>query len=61
MNKEILTRKEAADYIGICLSSFAKIQNQISQIKIGRNVRFYKKDIDIFLEKKKVEGHEKNN
>ena len=61
MDKEILTRKEAADYIGICLSSFAKIQNQISQIKIGRNVRFYKKDIDIFLEKKKVEGHEKNN
>ena len=61
MNKEILTRKEAADYIGICLSSFAKIQNQISQIKIGRNVRFYKKDIGIFLEKKKVEGHEKNN
>ena len=61
MNKEILTRKEAADYIGICLSSFAKIQNQISQIKIGRNVRFYKKDIDIFLEKKKVEGHEQNN
>ena len=61
MNKEILTRKEAADYIGICLSSFAKIQNQISQIKIGRNVRFYKKDIDIFLEKKKVEGHKKNN
>ncbi len=53
MDKEILTRKEAADYIGICLSSFAKIQNQISQIKIGRNVRFYKKDIDIFLEKKK--------
>lgn len=47
--KDLLTRSEAAFYIGICLASFAKIQNRIPQVRIGRNVRFYKKDIDTYL------------
>lgn len=47
--KEIFTRKQAAEYIGICLASFAKIQNKIPQIRIGKNVRFFKNDIDIYL------------
>lgn len=55
MEKEVFTRKEAAEYIGISLSTFAKIQNKIKQIRIGKSVRFFKKDINEFLEKSKIE------
>lgn len=51
--REIMTRKEAADYIGICLTSFSKIQHEIPQIRIGKNVRFKKTDIENWLETKK--------
>lgn len=47
--KDLLTRGEAAFYIGVCISTFAKIQSRIPQIRIGKNVRFYKKDIDTYL------------
>lgn len=47
--KEIMTRKEAANYIGVSLSTFAKFQNEIKQIRIGKNVRFRKSEIDKFL------------
>lgn len=50
--KEIMTRKEAAVYLGISLSQFAAtIQPNVKQIRIKRNVRFRKSDIDEYLEK----------
>lgn len=48
--KSIMTRKEAAEYMGICLASFAKIQHKIKCIRLGRSIRFRKIDIDAFLE-----------
>lgn len=50
--KEIMTRKEAAAYIGISLAKFAQIQNDIVQIRIGKNVRFRKSEIDKYLTSK---------
>lgn len=50
--KEIMTRKEAAEYIQISLSQFAKIQKDIRHIQIGKVVRFRKCDIDEYLEGK---------
>lgn len=44
-----MTRKEAAEYLGVSLSHFATFQNKISQIRLGANVRFRKEDIDIFV------------
>lgn len=52
--KEIMTRREAAEYIQISLSQFAKIQKDIKHIKIGKIVRFKKCDIDDYLESKVV-------
>lgn len=54
MDREIMTRKEAAEYIGISLAAFAKLQNEIPHIKLGKSVRFFKKHIDEFLERKVV-------
>lgn len=52
--KEIMTRKEAAEYIGVSLSKFAQFQNEINQIRIGKNVRFRKSEIDKYLISKEV-------
>ena len=51
------TRQEAADYIGVCLSTFKKtIQKELRTIKIGRRVLFDVNDLDAYLESKKVGG-----
>lgn len=48
-----MTRQEAADYLQISLSTFAKnIQSELPRIKLGKNVRFRKSDIDKYLEGK---------
>ena len=52
---ETLTRHEAADYLKVSLSKFKKtIQKELPFIKLGRIVLFDKKDIDKYLESKKV-------
>lgn len=48
--KEIMTRQEAAEYLGVSLSHFSTFQNQIKQLRLGANVRFRKIDIDEFVE-----------
>lgn len=47
--KDILTKQEAASYMGICLSSFIKLQDRLPQIKIGKSIRFLKSDIEKFV------------
>jgi excisionase family DNA binding protein len=54
VENEIFTRKQAAEYMKVCIATFAKLQKQIPHIKFGKNVRFYKSDIDAFLEQKRV-------
>lgn len=56
MGTELLTRKEAAEYIGVSLATFAKFQKEITQIRIGRNVRFRKSALDEYLTSKEVKG-----
>ena len=51
-----LTRQEAAKYIGVGLSTFKKLQKELRFIKIGRRVLFDTKDLDAYLESKKVGG-----
>lgn len=51
-----LTRQQAADYIGVCIATFKKIQKDIRAIRIGRRVFFDVKDLDAYLESKKVGG-----
>lgn len=49
--KEIMTRKEAAEYLGVSLRYFSTFQNKIKQFRLGtdkRFVRFRKIDIDEF-------------
>lgn len=49
--KEIMTRKEAAEYIQISLSKFSKIQKDIKCIRIGKSIRFRKSDVDDYLDR----------
>ena len=56
-----LTRQEAAKYIGVGISTFKKIQKDIRSIHIGRRVLFDTKDLDAYLESKKVGGPDGNN
>lgn len=55
-----LTRQEAAKYIGVGISTFKKIQKDIRSIHIGRRVLFDAKDLDAYLESKKVGGPDGN-
>lgn len=55
-----LTRQEAAKYIGVGISTFKKIQKDIRSIHIGRRVLFDTKDLDAYLESKKVGGNNDN-
>ena len=51
-----LTRHEAAKYIGVGISTFKKLQKELRTIRIGRRVFFDTKDLDAYLESKKVGG-----
>lgn len=54
---ERLTKVEAAEYLGISLSLFKKIvQKEIPVIKIGRRTQYDKKDLDNYLESRKVKA-----
>lgn len=47
-NQKVLTRKEAAKYIGVALSTLdSKIH--INYLKIGRSKRYLQSDLDAFL------------
>ena len=52
--KEIMTRKEVAEYLGISTSYLSRIQHEIRQIRIGRSLRFRKVDIDEYIKSKTV-------
>jgi len=51
-----LTRQDAAKYIGVGISTFKKIQKELRVIRIGRRVLFDTKDLDAYLESKKIGG-----
>ncbi|GBR76093.1 helix-turn-helix MerR-family like proteins [Candidatus Termititenax persephonae] len=45
---EVLTRRQAAGYLKICLNNIDLLP--IPRVRIGRSVRFRKADIDTWLE-----------
>ncbi len=47
LTKPVLTRKEAACYLSVCLTTLDKLA--IPHIKINRTVRYKKVDIDTWL------------
>ena len=51
---ELKTREQAAEYLGVSLSTFKKFQNTIPHIQLGRLVKFDVKDLEAYLESKKV-------
>ena len=52
---ELKSRQEAADYIGISLTTFKKqVQKKVPHIRIGRRVCFDVKDLDSYLESLKT-------
>lgn len=51
-----LTRQDAAKYIGVGISTFKKLQKELRVIRIGRRVFFDTKDLDAYLESKKIGG-----
>lgn len=51
---EIKTREEAAEYLGVSLATFKKFQKTIPHIRLGRLIKFDIKDLDAYLESKKV-------
>ena len=55
---ELKTREEAAEYIGVSLSTFKKFMKTIKHIRIGRLIKFDVKDLDAYLESKKVVGND---
>ncbi|GBR75996.1 helix-turn-helix MerR-family like proteins [Candidatus Termititenax persephonae] len=52
--KEVMSRKETAGYLGICLNTLAYLP--IPQIRIGRSVKYRKLDINTWLEARAKEG-----
>lgn len=56
---QTLNRYEAAEYIGVGISTFKKLQKELRTIRIGRRVFFDTKDLDAYLESKKVGGNVK--
>ena len=53
---ELKTREEAAEYLGVSLSTFKKFMRNIPHIQLGRLVKFDVKDLEAYLESKKVGG-----
>lgn len=51
---DLKTREEAAKYIGVSLSTFKKLRKEIKHIQLGRLVKYDVKDLDAYLESKKV-------
>ena len=51
---ELKTREEAAEYLGVSLSTFKKLQKTIKRIQLGRLVKYDIKDLDAYLESRKV-------
>lgn len=51
---DILSREQAAEYLGMSLSSFKKYQKEIPHIQLGRLVKFDVNDLDNYLKSKKV-------
>jgi len=52
---ELKSRQEAADYIGISLTTFKKeVQKHLPCIRIGRRVCFDLKDLNTYLESLKT-------
>jgi excisionase family DNA binding protein len=47
---EILTRKEAANYLRVCLTTLDK--TRIKSFRIGKSVRYQKSELDKWIEKK---------
>jgi len=55
---ELKTREQAAEYLGVSLSTFKKFQNTIPHIQLGRLVKFDVNDLDAYLESKKVASND---
>lgn len=55
--KELLTRNEAAFYLGVCLTVLDRLD--IPRYKFRRNVRYKKSDVDFWLNQQ-GQGERKN-
>ena len=57
---KLLTRAEAAEYLGLCPQTLAVWaitgRYNLSMIKVGRSVRYRKSDLDAWLERRTVGG-----
>jgi len=55
---ELLTREEAAEYLGLAVQTLAAWAStrrySLRYVKVGRNVRYRKSDLDRFLEARTV-------
>jgi hypothetical protein len=51
----VLTRKEAASFLKICLTTLDRIKD-LSRIKIRRGVRYLKMDLDKWLKTQAAQG-----
>lgn len=50
MTEELMTREEAAEYLGICLSTFDRqVLKNIPFFRIGRIIRIRKIDLDNYI------------
>ena len=47
--KEVLTRRETAEYLSVCLTTLDKMN--IPHVTIGRTVRYSKTDLEAWLSK----------
>ena len=56
---DLLTRKEAAEYLGVCENTLAiwacKKRHALKYIKVGRLTKYRKAHLDEFLERQTVE------
>lgn len=50
-----LTRKQAADYLNVGLSTLDLNLKEIPRLKIGKSVRYLPSDLDAFINKKREE------
>jgi len=59
-NKELLTRQETADFLGVKVQTLANwattCRHGLKHVKVGRSVRYRRSDIEKFIESRTVGG-----
>ncbi len=53
---KVLSLDQAANYLGVSLSTMHKLKDRIPKLRIGRTIKFLQTDLNAYLESKREGG-----